>query len=122
MTSPAWAESVWEGEAPDSQYNARMSLESISRVVSNAHKAAAAVSGGTPDEKGALDVLGGLAALLDSRIQLHKHASLLGGGADAAGKPKPLAGASHQAAPTAATPGDKRQQVPSEPGDSYDLK
>ena len=30
---------------------------------------------------GALDVLGGLAALLDSRIQLHKHASLLSGAA-----------------------------------------
>jgi len=58
------------------------------------------VSGGTPDEKGAIDVLGGLAALLDSRIQLHKHASLLSGAAAdvAAAKPKPIAGTSHQAA------------------------
>lgn len=101
-----------------------MSLESISRVVSNALKAAAAVNGGTPDEKGALDVLGGLAALLDSRMQLHKHASLLSGGAAdiAAAKPKPIAGTSHQPAPAPATPGDKRQQVPSDSGDSYDLK
>jgi hypothetical protein len=101
-----------------------MSLESISRVVSSAHKAAAAANGGTPDEKGALDVLGGLAALLDSRIQLHKHASLLSGGAAdaAAAKSKPIAGTSHQAAPAATTPDDKRRQVPSDSGDSYDLK
>jgi hypothetical protein len=101
-----------------------MSLESISRVVSNALKSAAAVNGGTPDESGALDVLGGLAALLDSRIQLHQHASLLsGGGADgAAAKAKPIAGTSHQAAPAAPTPDDKKRQVPSDSGDSYDLK
>lgn len=115
---------IWEGEAPDSEYNTPMSLESISRVVSNAFKAAAAVNGGTPDEKGALDVLGGLAALLDSRIQLHKHASLLGGGgADAAAaKPKPIAGTSQQPAPAAPTPDDKKRQVPNASGDSYDLK
>lgn len=101
-----------------------MSLETISRVVSNALKAAATASGGTPDEKGALDVLGGLAALLDSRIQLHKHASLLSGGAAdaAATKPKPIAGISHQAVPAAAMPDDKKRQVPSDSRNSYDLK
>lgn len=101
-----------------------MSLESISRVVSNALKAAAAMNSGTPDEKGALDVLGGLAALLDSRIQLHKHASLLSGAAAdvAAAKPKPIAATSHQAAPAAATADDKKRQVPNASGDSYDLK
>lgn len=101
-----------------------MSLESISRVVSNALKAAAAVNGGTPDEKGALDVLGGLAALLDSRVQLHKHVSLLSGGAAnvAATKPNPIAGASHPPTPAATTPDDKRRQIPNDSADSYDLK
>jgi hypothetical protein len=101
-----------------------MSLESISRIVSNALKAAAAVNGGTPDEKGALDVLGGLAALLDSRIQLHKHVSLLSGGAVdvAAVKPKPVAGTSNQPVPAPTAPDDKRRRKPNDSGDSYDLK
>jgi len=96
----------------DSEHNAPTTVESISRVVSAALKSAAAVNGGTPDEKGALDVLGGLAALLDSRIQLHKHASLLSGAADAAAKPKPIAGGSPLPAPAAPTPDDKKRQVP----------
>jgi hypothetical protein len=101
-----------------------MSLESISRVVSNALKAAAAVNGGTPDETGALDVLGGLSALLDSRVQLHKHVSLLSGSATdiAATKPKPVTGTSPQPAPAATTPDDKKRRMPNDSGDSYDLK
>lgn len=101
-----------------------MSLESISRVVSNALKAAVTANGGTPDEKGALDVLGGLAALLDSRIQLHKHVSLLSGGAAgvAAVKPKPVAGSSNQAGAAPTTPDDKKRRAANESGHSYDLK
>jgi hypothetical protein len=101
-----------------------MSLESVSRVVSNALKAAAAVSSGTPDEKGALEVLGGLAALLESRLQLHKHASptTMAAEAVAAGKPRPLPGTSNREEPAASAPDDKKRQARSESGDSYDLK
>ena len=101
-----------------------MSLESISRVVSNALKAAAAVNSGTPDEKGALDVLGGLAALLESRIQLHKHASPVTMSAPdvAAVKPKPLGVTSNGKAPAAFAPDDKKRRTPNESGDSYELR
>jgi len=105
-------------------YNAAMSLESISRVVSNALKAAAAMNSGTPDEKGALDVLGGLAALLESRIQLHKQASPVTSSAPAvaAVKPKPPGGTSNREEPAAPAPDDKRRRTPNGSGDSYDLK
>ena len=105
-------------------YNAVMSLESISRVVSNALKAAAVANSGTPDEKGAVDVLAGLAALLESRIQLHKHASLVPMSAPAVGavKPKPLGGTSSREEPAASAPDDKKRRTANESGDSYDLK
>lgn len=99
-----------------------MSLESISRVVSNALKAAAAVSGGTPDEKGALDVLGGLAELLESRIQLHKRATFGGDTGVVTMKPKPVAAAPNREAPAPTTPGDKKPRIPDGSDDSYDLK
>src|SRR6185437_5059559 len=100
-----------------------MSLESISRVVSNALKAAAAVSGGTPDEKGALDVLGGLAELLDSRIQLHKRATFSAGDAEVVTmKPKPVAGASNREVPKVTAPGDRKARAADDSDNSYDLK
>ena len=94
-----------------------MSLESISRVVSHALKAASDVSGGTADEKGALSVLGGLAALLESRIQLHQRASV-----SAMSDPNATA---MKSKPPPATPVEKRAGLASR-GDSgrflYDLK
>jgi hypothetical protein len=100
-------------------YNAAMSLETISRVVSNALKSAAVANSGTPDEKGALDVLGGLAALLESRIQLHKHASPT---TSAPAKPMSLDGTSALDQPAASAPDDKKRRTPNESGDSYDMK
>jgi hypothetical protein len=93
-----------------------MSLESISRVVSHALKAASDVSGGTAEEKGALNVLGGLAALLESRIQLHQRASV-------SATSDPNATAMKSKAP----PGTANRERPAasttdESGDSYDLK
>jgi hypothetical protein len=105
-------------------YNAAMSLESISRVVSNALKSAAVANSGTPDEKGALDVLGGLAALLESRVQLHKHAppATMSAPALAPMKPKPFEGTSSRDQSAAAAPDDKKRRTPNESGDSYDMK
>jgi hypothetical protein len=101
-----------------------MSLETISRVVSNALKSAAVANSGTPDEKGALDVLGGLAALLESRIQLHKHASpaTTSAPALAPAKPRPLDGTFNPEQPAASAPDDKKRRTPNESGDSYDMK
>jgi hypothetical protein len=100
-----------------------MSLESISRVVSNALKAAGAVNGGTPDEKGALDVLGGLAALLESRIQLHKRVTLLSGAAAVvATQSKPVVEASNREEPAATAPDHRKPRSPNDSDNSYDLK
>jgi hypothetical protein len=100
-----------------------MSLESIYRVISHAYKSASEVNGGTAEEKGALDVLGGLTALLESRIQLHKHSAptpvTAPGGA--APQPRPVPSAAAQAQPAPA-PDNRKQRVPSQSGDSYDLK
>ena len=94
-----------------------MSLETLSRVVSAAHKSAAAANGGTPDEQGAVDILGGLSALLESRLQLHKHATLLTGAA----APTPIP-ATSTPAPTPPPPAAPRRQSASDSADSYDLK
>jgi len=102
---------------------ARMSLESIYRILSHAHKDASEANSGTADEKGALDVLGGLTALVESRIQLHKHAAAVPAmsAAGAPPKPRPLPGA---AAPTprSATPADPKPRTPTQANESYDLK
>lgn len=101
-----------------------MSLESIFRVVSHAQKSASEQNGGTPEEKAALDVLGGLTALLEARIQLHKHASpaTTSAQAQAAVKPKLPAGVPGQEAPAPSAQGYQKQRTASESGDSYDLK
>jgi hypothetical protein len=96
-----------------------MSLESIFRVVSHAQKSASEQNGGTPEEQAALDVLGGLTALLEARIQLHKHASPATTSAEALAAP---AGAPRQEEPVAPAQGYQKQRTASESGDSYDLK
>lgn len=105
-------------------YIASMSLESIFRVVSHALKSAAEQNGGTPDEKAAMDVLGGLTALLESRVQLHRHASPAPttGEAVAAAKPKLPAGPSNQQKPGPSAPDDTKRRTPDASGDSYDVK
>jgi len=100
-----------------------MSLESIYRVLSHAHKAASEANSGTADEKGVLDVLGGLTALVESRIQLHKHTAPTPV-VRAAGSPpqaRPLPGAAAQAAPSP-TPADPKQRSSTQVNESYDLK
>ena len=101
-----------------------MSLESISRVVSHALKAASDVSGGTAEEKGALNVLGGLAALLESRIQLHQRASVsaMSDPNATAMKSKPPPGNAGREEPAASAPDERKRRAPDESGDSYDLK
>ena len=104
-----------------------MSLESIFRVVSNALKSANEANGGSAEEKAALDVLGGLSAMLEARVQLHKHATpaTLTAEALAAGKAAPLVGAPRQAKSAAAPApaefsGNNVRRAP--PGMRYDLK
>jgi hypothetical protein len=50
-----------------------MSLEKISQIISNAFKTAVAVNGGTPDEKHAIEALGGLAGLVEGRARQSAH-------------------------------------------------
>jgi hypothetical protein len=50
-----------------------MSLEKMSQIITNAFKTAAAVNGGTPDEKHALEALGGLAGLVEARARQSAH-------------------------------------------------
>jgi hypothetical protein len=103
-----------------------MSLESIYRAVAHAYKAASDASGGTADEKSALAVLGGLSALLESRIHLHKQASLAApgaasGAAPAAPNPRPPAAQPPRAASTAPAPDAAMRPTPNDSGE-YDLK
>ncbi|HEX4794719.1 MAG TPA: hypothetical protein VH370_13045 [Humisphaera sp.] len=98
-----------------------MSLESIYRVISNAHKAASEANGGTADEKGVVDVLGGLTALVESRLQLHKRATVpaVGGvAAPSAAAPARVA----TVAPASPPPAGVKRQTPTQADDSYDLK
>jgi hypothetical protein len=105
-----------------------MSLETIYRVVSHAHKSAAEASGGTNEEKGAVDVLGGLSALLEARIQLHKQAVTMPSSTPSisALKPKlPTAPSAPKAAAAAAatpSPDPRKQRAAGDPADSYELK
>ena len=50
-----------------------MSLEKISQIISNAFKTAASVNSGTPDEKHALEALGGLSGLVEARARQSAH-------------------------------------------------
>ena len=50
-----------------------MSLDKISQIISNAFKTATAVNSGTPDEKHALEALGGLAGLVEARARQSAH-------------------------------------------------
>jgi len=99
-----------------------MSLESIYRVISNAHKAASEANSGTADEKGVVDVLGGLTALVESRLQLHKRAAAAPA-ASVAGATSSVPPARVAApAPASPTPAAGRRPVPTQADDSYDLK
>jgi len=55
------------------EYIGGMSLEKMSQIITNAFKTATAVSGGTPDEKHALEALGGLAGLIEARARQSAH-------------------------------------------------
>ena len=101
-----------------------MSLETIYRVVSHAHKSASEASGGTNEEKGAVEVLGGLSALLEARIQLHKQAVTTPAATPsiAALKPKLAAAAPAPTAQTSSVPDPRKQREAGGSTDSYDLK
>ena len=107
-----------------------MSLETIYRVVSHAHKSAAEASGGTNEEKGAVEVLGGLSALLEARIQLHRQATPVPAGAApasagpaAAAKPKlPAAAVAAQRTSAPPVPAVGKKPAGSDADDSYELK
>ncbi len=95
-----------------------MSLEKISQIISNAFKTAAAVNGGTPDEKHALDTLGGLAGLVEARARQSAHLNPPTNPASAsAQKLKAFASIPTHAAPQ---PGAKTPAAPAD--DLYDLK
>jgi hypothetical protein len=98
-----------------------MSLESIYRVLSHAYKAASEANGGTADEKGVVDVLGGLTALVESRLQLHKRATVPAASGTGAPSTAPPARAPAPATPSA-TPGAPKRPTPAQADDSYDLK
>lgn len=111
-----------------------MSLESIYRVVSHAHKSASEASGGTLEEKGAVAVLAGLSALLEARIQLHRQATVPASAAPAsaaptpasasgAAKPKlPAAAVGAQRTPAPPVPALGKKPAGSDADDSYELK
>lgn len=100
-----------------------MSLESIHRVISHAYKAASDTNTGTADEKGAVDVLGGLMALLESRLHLHKQAAPTPAVA-AAGSPAAPRPATSNAGIAPASPDSniRKPPTPSQADDSYELK
>ncbi len=112
-----------------------MSLESIYRVVSHAHKSASEASGGTLEEKGAVAVLAGLSALLEARIQLHRQATPVpasaapasaapaSAGPAAVAKPKlPAAAVAAQRSSAPPVPGVGKKPAGSDADDSYELK
>jgi hypothetical protein len=92
-----------------------MSLEKISHVISNAFKSASAVYTGSPDEKFALDALGGLAGLVEARARQTSHLSAPAGPSSGIQKPRSFAAGPTQPTPHAAG-------KPPQPDDSYDLK
>lgn len=102
-----------------------MSLESIYRAVSHAYKAASEASGGTAEEQSALDVLGGLSALLESRIHLHKQASSATTTTPTmstpAAKPKLPAGVPASAPTAAPAAGAAKPRTPGDSGE-YELR
>jgi hypothetical protein len=101
-----------------------MSLESIYRVVSNALKSAQTVNTGSAEEQAAMDVLGGLSAMLEARVQLHRHATPATQAAEAAAKTQPTVGAPKpvSSAPVPTATGFQKQRKPADSDDSYDLK
>jgi hypothetical protein len=104
-------------------YDVHMSLESIYRVLSHAHKTATEANSGTADEKSVLDVLGGLTALVESRLQLHKRSAPMPVPSTAVSPPtpRPIPGAATPTPPSAA-PADPKRRTPNEANESYDLK
>jgi len=95
-----------------------MSLEKISQVVSNAFKTASAVTGGTPDERHALEALGGLAGLLEARVRQSAHLNAPAAPTSAsAQKLKSFA-----AIPTPAATVQPQASTSTASDDSYDLK
>jgi hypothetical protein len=96
-----------------------MSLEKISQILSNAFKTATAVNGGTPDEKHALEALGGLSGLVEARARQSAHLNAPANPASAsAQKLKAFAGIPTSPAPQ--SPGKAPAGAP--PDESYDLK
>ena len=95
-----------------------MSLEKMSQIISNAYKTAVAVNGGTPDEKHALDALGGLAGLVEARARQSAHLNPPVNPASASAQ-KLKAFASIPTTPTS-QPGAKPAATGSD--DLYDLK
>jgi hypothetical protein len=95
-----------------------MSLEKISHVISNAFKSASAVYTGSPDEKFALDALGGLAGLVEARARQTSHigaATASPGSGSGIQKPQSFA-----KIPT--PPPSHAAGKPPLPDESYDLK
>jgi len=97
-----------------------MSLEKISHVISNAYKAAAALTTGSTDEKFALDALGGLAGLVEARARQQSHIGNPTAPGSGIQKPRSFANVPTPPAATPPVPGAKPQ--PSLLDDSYDLK
>ena len=97
-----------------------MSLEKISHVISNAFKAASAVNTGSPDEKFALDALGGLAGLVEARARQQSHINAPSSPDSGIQKPRSFANVPTPPAAAAPQPGTKPQAVV--PDESYDLK
>jgi len=100
-----------------------MSLEKISQIVSNAFKTATAVTGGSPDEKHALDALGGLAGLLEARARQQAHLNPPASTTTAvAQKLKSFANIPTPSVAAAAAPSPGGKQPAESSDDSYDLK
>jgi hypothetical protein len=98
-----------------------MSLEKISHVISNAFKSASAVYTGSPDEKFALDALGGLAGLVEARARQQSHINTPTTPGSGIQKPRSFANVPNPpAAPPPPVPGAK--PAPTLPDESYDLK
>jgi hypothetical protein len=97
-----------------------MSLEKISNVLSNAYKTASAVNTGSPDEKFALDALGGLAGLVAARAKQGAHLNAPVTPNSGVQQPRSFANVPTPPAAKPQVPGAKPQ--PSLLDDSYDLK
>jgi len=99
-----------------------MSLDKISQIISNAFKTATAVNSGTPDEKHALEALGGLAALLEARARQSAHLNPPVNPASASAQKLKSFASIPTPTPAAAAPASTAKAPPGASDDSYDLK